>query len=244
MRQNILDDQTFYDHYRRLRRENRTLNLVLEQPALRGCLPPLRGKTVLDLGCCFGDFCRYAKSQGAERVVGVDLSEKSIAEARKETRDGGVEYLVCAIEEYDFSNTDFDVVVSSLTLNFVEDYRLIVRRIRDHLRPGGYFAFSLPHPIRTSRALGWYKDETGKKLFVPVDHYKEEGVRVAKMFILEKVVIHHRTIETLVNTLLEEGFVLRRLLEPEALPQYVAENPKLLEERRAPPYVVIAAQKA
>lgn len=36
---------------------------------------PFHGKTVLDVGCSGGEFCRYAVDHGAKRVVGVDNNE-------------------------------------------------------------------------------------------------------------------------------------------------------------------------
>ena len=34
-----------------------------------------KGKTVLDIGCSTGSFCRYASKRGAKRVVGVDIGD-------------------------------------------------------------------------------------------------------------------------------------------------------------------------
>ena len=43
----------------------------------------LRGATILDLGCGSGEFSRWAMTQGASRVVGMDISEQQIALAKK-----------------------------------------------------------------------------------------------------------------------------------------------------------------
>jgi cyclopropane fatty-acyl-phospholipid synthase-like methyltransferase len=48
-------------------------------------LPDLKGKRVLDLGCGFGWHCRYAVEQGAKSVIGIDISERMLNEARKKT---------------------------------------------------------------------------------------------------------------------------------------------------------------
>lgn len=44
-------------------------------------LPALQGKRVLDLGCGYDWFCRWAAEAGAARVLGVDVSEKMLAQA-------------------------------------------------------------------------------------------------------------------------------------------------------------------
>src|SRR5438132_585639 len=91
-----------------------------EWGAFRALLPDLRGRRLLDLGCGFGWHCRYAREQGAQLVVGVDLSEKMLARAKADTDDSAVDYRQCAIEDVDFRADQFDVVISSLALHYVE----------------------------------------------------------------------------------------------------------------------------
>ena len=55
------------------------------------------GMKVLDLGCGFGHHCRWMREQGAESVVGVDLSERMLERARAMTSDSAIEYRCCAI---------------------------------------------------------------------------------------------------------------------------------------------------
>jgi SAM-dependent methyltransferase len=50
-------------------------------PSLRALLPDLRGKRVLDLGCGYGWFCRFACDVGATYVPGLDVSHKMLARA-------------------------------------------------------------------------------------------------------------------------------------------------------------------
>ncbi len=76
MAQNIYDDPEFFAGYSRLPRSLDGLDGAPEWPALRAMLPPLRGRRVLDLGCGFGWFSRWARQQGAAQVMGLDVSEK------------------------------------------------------------------------------------------------------------------------------------------------------------------------
>jgi 2-polyprenyl-3-methyl-5-hydroxy-6-metoxy-1,4-benzoquinol methylase len=113
--QNIYDDPTFFAGYEKLRETNSGLNDVLEQPALRGLLPQsLEGLRVLDLGCGFGDFARFARGLGARSVVGVDVSAKMLAGAAERTSDSTIEYRKVSIEEFQPAGGFFDLVVSSL----------------------------------------------------------------------------------------------------------------------------------
>ncbi len=54
----------------------RRLSGAPEWDAIQRLLPDLNGKSIIDLGCGYGWFCRWASAQGATQVTGVDLSEK------------------------------------------------------------------------------------------------------------------------------------------------------------------------
>ena len=82
MTQNIYDVQEFFEGYSRLSRSIQGLAGAVEWPAMRALLPDLRGLRVVDLGCGFGWFCRWAREQGAASVLGLDVSEKMLAQAR------------------------------------------------------------------------------------------------------------------------------------------------------------------
>jgi 2-polyprenyl-3-methyl-5-hydroxy-6-metoxy-1,4-benzoquinol methylase len=89
MAQNIYDDPGFFEGYSRLARSVEGLAGAPEWLALRAMLPAMRGLRVVDLGCGFGWFCRWAREQGAARVLGLDLSEKMLARARAATPTPG-----------------------------------------------------------------------------------------------------------------------------------------------------------
>ena len=75
MAQNIYDKSEFFAGYSRLPRSLHGLDGAPEWPAIRALLPSLAGKRIVDLGCGFGWFTRWASAHGAIRVLGLDLSE-------------------------------------------------------------------------------------------------------------------------------------------------------------------------
>jgi len=242
--QNIYDDPAFFAGYKKLREGPASLNEVLEQPALWSLVgESLEGLTVLDLGCGFGDFARRARRAGAKSVLGIDISENMLAEARRRTNDTGVEFRCADIAHLVLQNSGFDVVVSSLMLHYVEDYEVAVGKIAGYLRPGGKFVFSVEHPIFTARVgENWIRDIDGSPLHWPLDHYRNEGERRTTWFI-DGVVRYHRSMETYVNGLIDAGFELRRLLEP--APAMDAAAPVDLDlQRRRPPFLLISATRA
>jgi SAM-dependent methyltransferase len=242
--QNIYDDPEFFAGYARLPRSEHGLSAVFEWPAFQRLLPVSLGdKRVLDLGCGLGYFAREARARGARQVVAVDLSERMLQEARARTDDAGIVYLHVELEQFEPERSTFDLVVSSLALHYVADYPRIVRRVAACLVPGGRFAFSVEHPIYTARGTpDWHTGPDGAALHWPVDRYRDEGERRTRWFV-EGVVKYHRTIETYVNVLLDNGLMLVRLEEPEAEAALLAERPALREERRRPPFLLLAADR-
>lgn len=89
-----------------------------EWHVLKPLIPDLRNKSVLDLGCGFGWHCRYSREQQASSVIGVDLSDKMLQKAREMTNDPLISYFKMPIEDIDFSDAQFDVVISSLAFHY------------------------------------------------------------------------------------------------------------------------------
>lgn len=243
MKQNKYDDPAFFSNYSQMARSIGGLDAAGEWPAFREVLPRLRDKNVLDLGCGFGWHCRYAREQQARSVVGVDLSEKMLARARERTNDSAIEYRRLAIEDIDFSAGAFDVVLSSLALHYVERFDIVCQKVHHCLVSGGSFVLSVEHPIFTALAAqDWYYGQHGERLHWPVDQYQDEGLRQTR-FLAHAVVKYHRTISSYVNTLLDSGFTITKLSEPQPAQELLDKHPEWQDETRRPMFLLIAAVK-
>jgi SAM-dependent methyltransferase len=238
--QNIYDDTIFFEGYKALRDNDTGLNGVLEIPALHRLLPDLSNLQVLDLGCGFGEFARFARTQGAASVTGVDISKRMLEEAATRTSDASVMYLHCPIEHYQPAPDAFDLVVSSLALHYIEDYAALVERVFQCLKPGGRFLFSVEHPVCTAYPAGWARDNEGRKRHWPVDHYRQEGKRDTRWFV-DGVIKYHRTVETYINTLIQAGFRLEHLGEPAPSAEALKVRPTLEDDCRRPPFLFLRA---
>ena len=117
MLENKYDDPRFFEKYSDMARSRQGLAAAGEWRQLKALLPPLAGKKILDLGCGFGWHCRYAVEQGAAQAIGIDLSEKMLEKARQTAADPRITYCRRAIEEADFDEGQFDLVLSSLALH-------------------------------------------------------------------------------------------------------------------------------
>jgi ubiquinone/menaquinone biosynthesis C-methylase UbiE len=204
-------------------------------------LPALEGARVLDLGCGFGAFARWAREMGAACVLGVDRSENMLARARAQTQDPGVTYALADIERLALPEASFDLVYSALTLHYIADFGAVCMMIRRLLVPGGHLVFSVEHPLFTApRHPGWQTDTGGSKVW-PINDYLLEGRRVTT-WITSDVVKYHRTMASYVNSLLAHGFHLVRLEEWGPNPEQIAEHPEWADEVHRPPFLLVAAR--
>lgn len=240
MKQNKYDNDKFFDMYAQMPRSVDGLKAAGEWHILKELLPPFARKTVLDLGCGFGWHCRYAVEQGANAVTGIDLSEKMLKQAQKLTNSDAITYLQMPIEDIDFAEEQFDIVISSLAFHYVEAFDVVCKKIFNVLKKGGSFVFSVEHPIFTSRAQqDWHYDEKGQPRHWPVDDYHLEGLRQTS-FLAEDVVKYHRTVSTYVNTLIEAGFTIKTMKE-----SYPSEEmlETMKDEMRRPMFLLLSAEK-
>ena len=88
-RQNIYDDEVFFSGYKKIRDNQVNANNLFEIPALFSMMPKLKGKRVLDLGCGFGEHCKKIVDYGAEKVVGIDISQKMLTVTLRTLEDDG-----------------------------------------------------------------------------------------------------------------------------------------------------------
>ncbi len=243
MKENRYDDADFFAKYSQMDRSQKGLEGAGEWETLRGMLPDFGGKRVLDLGCGYGWHCRYAVQHGAVEVLGIDLSERMLAAARERGEDPRIRYQRSAVEDLQLAPDSFDVVISSLMLHYLEDIPALFARVYDWLRPGGVLVFSAEHPIFTAAgSQDWVYRPDGTIDHFPVDRYFYEGRREA-CFLGEPVIKYHHTLTTYLRGLLEAGFTLTDLAEPQP-PERMRESiPGMQDEMRRPMMLIVRAQK-
>jgi SAM-dependent methyltransferase len=242
--QNIYDDPAFFTGYSTLERFGAGWERAAEHVDLLALLPDVAGRRVLDLGCGAGQLARHLGLSGAAEVLGVDVSERMLALARSEWAHPSVTYRRAALEELTFPPAQFDLIVSSLALHYVQDYAGLVLRIATWLAAGGVFVYSIEHPIFTARLPGdgWVLDDAGQRVRWGLDRYADEGPREETWFVpgVRKV---HRTLATLINSLVEAGLMIERVVEPIPSEQWLRDHPQWRDERRRPMFLLVRARK-
>jgi SAM-dependent methyltransferase len=137
----ITDYDAIATQYRRAKEQ--PWRTSVESFTLMSLVGDLTGKAVVDLACGEGFYCRRLRQQGAERVVGVDLTLEMIALARAEEagHPEGIDYLVRDGTCLRLA-AEFDLAVAAYLLNYARDrgeLGAMCRGIARCLKPGGRF---------------------------------------------------------------------------------------------------------
>ena len=243
--QNIFDNETFFEGYQKLREREVNANNLFEIPAIFSLFPDLKGLRILDLGCGTGERCKEYIQKGAKSVTGIDISEKMLSIAKEKNSDPAITYIRMPMEDLADIEGGFDLVISSLAMHYVEDYKGVVKNVHRLLAPKGLFIFSQEHPMVTCHSGGnrWTKDENGNKLHVNISNYGKEGERDSEWFV-ENVKVYHRMFSTVINDLADAGFVIEKTIEPEPTDELLSKYPEYYDLFHKPDFLLVRARRA
>ncbi|WP_446751341.1 malonyl-ACP O-methyltransferase BioC [Vibrio sp. S17_S38] len=101
----------------------------------------LTGLSVLDLGCGTGYFTEQLAQRGA-KVTAFDLSDSMLEQCRKRCVSLSVSYQQGDAEIPPFENNSFDIVFSSLAIQWCRDLTRLFKTVMNLLIPEGQFYFS------------------------------------------------------------------------------------------------------
>ena len=183
-------------------------------------LDDVTDKKVLDVGCGSGHSLQYVGANGAAELWGIDLCAKQIAAASDVLADQPVPVTLFESpmeENPGLPSEYFDVVYSIYALGWTVDLNRTLSHIHGYLKPGGSFIFSWEHPFHDRLT---YDDGA----FVLNKSYNEEGPEFNEGW-PQEVVIHHRKLSTYINSLIEAGFILEKIIDDVALPGIPSDNP-------------------
>ena len=238
----IYDHPDFFDAYAQMSRSQEGLAGAGEWHQLQKLFPDLQGKTVLDLGCGYGWHCRYAAEHGALRVLGIDLSERMVEEARRRNPHARIRYEVCGLDTYSYPPNTFDLVLSNLVLHYIADLRQVYQNVYSTLKNGGHFLFNIEHPIFTAGVhQEWVCGEDGKPLYWPVDRYFTPGERTTN-FLGQQVVKQHHTLTQILMGIIDTGFTIEAV-EEAVPPAEMMHLPGMQDELRRPMMLLVRCLK-
>lgn len=217
-------------------------------PGLLKAAGRVEGLRVLDIGCGQGYFSRLLAEAGAH-VVGVDISERQIAHARRREaeRPLGIEYhtLDAVGIEKGWPQSTFDLVVSCIALQDMPDPLHVIHGSKRVLTERGRAVLLVEHPLNATAYREWERDAGGRKIALRIDRYFDTGPRQVAW------TVHHegasrtfqfpswsRTLEEWSSTFTRAGFLIARLYEPRPSEEQVVRVPDLDDCRRIPYFLI------
>ena len=204
----------------------------MEFPATTELVPDPEGKRVLDAGCGRGRYAAWLGERGAD-VLAVDKSSGMVERARE--RVGGRADVRRADigSPLEFAgDSEFDGIVSGLSLHYVEDWRPTFAEFARILRPGGFLVFSTHHPLDDYIA------------FEAENYFETERKRMTWSVAGDDfdVPFYRRPLSEVVNPLVETGFQLDELVEPKPRDAFEEKKPESYEKRlKYPTFLCIRA---
>jgi SAM-dependent methyltransferase len=248
MKQNIYDNKDFYQEYDKMRKENKgnNANDLIEIPNFRKLVPNVENKKILDLGCGYGENCKYYKELGASKVLGIDLSKHMIDVANKYNKLDNIEYKVMPMENISEIEEKFDIVLSSLAFHYIKDFKKLIKDIYNLLTTGGYLVFSQEHPLVTSTILSKNITKNHQiiddKWYLLLADYNRIGLR-KKEWNDQLVEKYHRNFSEIINALIETGFVIDEILEPTPSKEAIEKVPKYIYQYDRPYFLFVKVHK-
>ncbi len=190
-------------------------------------------RTVLDIGCGEGRFCRMLRQRGLV-AVGIDPTPRLLEEAKRRDPEG--HYQLGTAENLEFDDGCFDVAVSYLTLPDIADFQAAIREMARVLKPGGSLLIAnLTGFTSAFSPQGWAEHYGGNIRKHSVDRYLEEfsywsswsGIRIKNW---------HRPLSAYIAAFLENGLELRTFKEPAPVS---GDLERIQVYRRVPLFVVM-----
>lgn len=184
--------------------ETKAENGYNEHPAMRAQIGDVTGLRVLDAGCGPGFLGRDLLAAGARSVVAFDVSPAMIEISRETLGESAELHVADLARELPFESESFDLVVSSLALDYVRDWSVPLGEFHRVLVPGGRLVFSVQHPLGS---YAWFHPPTAFGVHLCEAEWKgftEEPVTVPD---------YYRSMEEILNPLLAAGFTLREIRE-------------------------------
>lgn len=126
--------------------ETSLFNAHYERPAMRRLAGDVAGRRILDAGCGSGPLTAALRDAGAD-VTGFDVSAAMVDLAHARLGEDADLHVADLGAPLPFADDEFDDVVASLVLHYLEDWSGPLAELHRVLKPGGRLIVSVNHPV-------------------------------------------------------------------------------------------------
>lgn len=116
-----------------------------------------KDKTFLDVGCNSGQYCFSAKQRGASEVLGIDLDQKRIAQARVLAENEGYDIVFDERSIFDTQSLKrFDIVFCFAVVTEIQDTFSAIERLKQLIGTYALIEISLARPLIYASYSKWW----------------------------------------------------------------------------------------
>lgn len=126
--------------------ETNLFNAYYERPEMLRLAGDVAGRRILDAGCGSGPLSAALRANGSV-VTGFDVSAAMVDLARQRLGEDADLHVADLAAPLPFGDAEFDDVVASLVLHYLEDWSGALAELRRVLKPGGRLILSVNHPV-------------------------------------------------------------------------------------------------
>ena len=203
--------------------ETGLFNAHYARPAMLRLAGDVSGRRILDAGCGSGPLAAALRDAGAD-VSGFDVSAAMVDLARKRLGEDADLHVADLGAPLPFADDEFDDVVASLVLHYLEDWSGPLAELHRVLKPGGRLLLSVNHPVIFPVV---YPEADYFAVTKYSEDYTFSGQTVWLTF-------WHRPLHAMTDAFAAAGFRVTTISEPSHSPDTPAELlPAGLEEGRS-----------
>ncbi|MGN9765706.1 class I SAM-dependent methyltransferase [Micromonospora sp. SD12] len=192
--------------------ESNLFNAYYERPEMLRLAGDVRGRRILDAGCGTGPLSAALRAKGAV-VTGFDASAAMVDLARRRLGEDADLHVADLSAPLPFADAEFDDVVASLVLHYLEDWSGPLAELRRVLKPGGRLILSVIHPA--VYAIAYPKAD-----YFALTKYSEDYVMDGQTVWLT---YWHRPLHAIADAFAAAGFRIATISEPPPSPDTPAE---------------------
>jgi SAM-dependent methyltransferase len=188
--------------------ESSLFNAYYDRPAMIGLAGDVAGRNILDAGCAAGLLSAALRERGAQ-ITAFDSSQAMVALAQERLGPDTKVLQADLAEPLPFGTGEFDDVVASLVLHYLEDWSGPLSELHRVLKPGGRLIISVNHPI--IREVVYPQDD-----YFATSPYTEEYTFDGHA---ASLTFWHRPLHAMTDAFTRAGFAISTISEPPFAPE-------------------------
>ena len=220
----------YYENYV----DTKPFNAYYERPATLSLLPELKNKKALDIGCAGGWYTKYLLDNGAD-VTAVDVNINMVEAAKRRIQNKCPVIQGDINQGFDFiPDESMDIALASLVLHYIKNLDNAFAEINRTLKLNGELIFSVHHPLM--EFIFFERDN-----YMAIELLDDEWTMGEEKITLQ---FYRRPLSKLLQPLIDKGFYIEKILEPEPTEEFKEKVPEAYERLlKRPNFLFVKARK-